>query len=303
VRSIPGHFSPLSPLERKTTLQYPQIGIVYTVFFFHLYTLLNLKFTQMANPHKYYLQHMNDKTGYRSTWAPDKVLEIGQIGQLDRTGIFNVYTTLQKEGIPVEVSNDVSDTEMDYTSNDSVDVSIKLSGAIPAAGSVLANADAGFQFTFKKENSVVFKTSGHKTHQIVNLAAITKKVLEKYKNDEWEKDWLIITELVVADTSTIIIGNSKNAGLELKANANVTAGQLKLTDASLGLTVAHEQGSTLKYITQNGLTPLYRVMGIRDPWIGKTRVETKGERGAELLADGDFTIRGFDPREFGEEED
>jgi len=229
----------------------------------------------MANPHQFYLIHMNKKTGYRATWDPGRPLIIGQIGKLDKSGVFTVYSSLEKEGIPIEILTDTSASEMDYTSHDQVNISIKAKGATPVTGSVLTKADAGFTIGFKSERAVVFQAKGFKTHQITNLKEIEKQVREKYKNGNWEKHWLIITTLVETSAATIIISNSKNVMLDLKAQANVGTAKLKLTDASLGLSVAREQGSTLKFLAEAGLTPLYTLSGIRHPLFGKPTMVKK----------------------------
>jgi len=252
----------------------------------------------MANPHKFYLAHMSAKTGYRAAWDPSRPHVIGQIGKLDQSGVFNVFSNLEKEGIPVETLADPSTMEMDYTSHDSVSISVKLSGKAPQAGSVLTDAEAGFSFEFKNERSIVFQTSGHRTHQLTNLAEIERLIIQKFKDGNWDKNWLIITQLVEANTATIIISNSSNSSLELSAKASAGTTDLKLTDASLGLTVAREKGSTLKYITQNGLTPLYRVMGIRHPLFGKPQLSTKGDK--EEQQKESFGLQDFDPGELQE---
>jgi len=237
---------------------------------------------------------MNSKAGYRASWDPGKPLKIGFVGRLDKSGVFSIFTSLEKESIPVETQVDDTTTDMDYTSNESVSITAKLSGTIPAAGSALTNADAGFTFEFKSEASVVFQSQGNQTNQLTNLAEIKKLILAKYRDGNWDKDWLVVTELVKAKAATIIISNSTNGTLELKANANVGTTNLKLTDLSLGLSVAKERGSTLKYIAQEGLTPLYRVMGIKKPLFSQTDIVIKG---TEEIEDSDFEIQEFDERE------
>ncbi|ULQ51779.1 hypothetical protein [Flavihumibacter fluvii] len=249
----------------------------------------------MANPHKFYLAHMNAKTGYRATWDPGRPLKIGFIGKLDKFGVFTVFSSLDKEGLIPEVLTDTSDSEMDYTSENEVNIGTKLAGKAPAVGSVLTDAEAGFVIDFKSEKGVVFKANGYKTHQVTNLGEIEKFILPKFKQGNWEKDWLIVTQLVEASSATIIISNSSNGKLELKASAGVGAANLKLTDASLGLTVARETGSTLKFIAQEGLTPLYRLMGIRHPLFGKPGLRTKGIQ--EGMDKEEFQLQDFDPGE------
>ena len=254
----------------------------------------------MADAYKFYLKHMNDQTGYRATWDPGRPLQIGFIGKLEGPGVFTVFSSLQKEGIEPEIVSDSSSSELDYTSNDQVSIGIKLAGSTPAAGSILTNAEAGFEFEFKSENAIVFKVDGYKTHQIINIANIESQIKEKYNNGNWEKDWVVVTQLIEADTATIIISNSGNSNLTLKAKAGAGTGELKLTDASLGLTVAREKGSTLKFITQSHLTPLYKVMGLVHPFLGKLKLATKS---LEAATDADeFTIRDFSDAELADAE-
>lgn len=241
---------------------------------------------------------MNARTQYRATWDPTKKLLIGYIGKL-QNGVLSIYSSLEKEGIPAQVQIDDSGAAMDYTSHDSVSITTKLAGSSPVAGSVLTDLDAGFSLAFKSDRSIVFQTSNHKVHQLVNLAEIEQAVLDKYENGSWDKEWLIVTELVEADSATIIISNSSNGVLDLKANASAGAAQLSLANAALGLSVAREQGSTLKYITQNGLTPLYRVMGIRHPFLGDPSLHTKSipATGGQYSP---FQIQEFDERELAD---
>jgi hypothetical protein len=239
---------------------------------------------------------MHNKTGYRATWDPNRSFKIGQVGKLNKDGSFTVYSSLEKEGIPIEVDTSTADIEMDYTSHDSVGISFKASGKAPAVGSAFTTADAGIRFEFKSERSIVFQTSKQKTHQLVNVGEIEQHVVKKYKDGNWDKDLLIISQLVEAGTATIIIANSSNAELELNAKAGIGTGQLKLTDASLGLSTVSEKGSTIKYIAESGLTPLYTLMGIRHPWLfGKDKLVTKST--TEEIQSEEFRIIPFEEAE------
>lgn len=244
----------------------------------------------MASPHKFYLDYMHKKTGYRATWNPGLPLKIGFIGKLDADGSFKVFSSLEKEGIIAEVLTDESKAELDYTSSDTVSVNTKLSGSVPAAGSVLSNLDAGFDISFNSEKAIIFKAGGVATDQIINIGDIEKQILEKYENGTWDKDLVVVTQLVKTDAATIIISTSSSGKLELKANAGVGAGTgLKITDAALGLSVASEKGSSIKFISENGLTPLYQVMGVRDPIIGRNTIVTRGGKEEQES----FIIRDF----------
>ncbi len=252
----------------------------------------------MINPSKFYLSHMHNKTKYRATWDPTKRFKIGDIGKLEH-GVLSIYTSLEKEGIPVERSKGNCGTAMDYTSHSSVTIKTKLKGTVPATGSAFTTADAGFSFDFKGDNSIVFQTSNHQVCQLINLAEIELAVLEKYELGNWDKDWVIVTELIEADNATIIISNSSNGILELKASANIGTGKLTLTDAALGLSVLHEKGSTLKYIAQNEITPLYRVMGLRSAFLSNLSMGTRGQL-KYVVSEERLEILDYDEREHSE---
>lgn len=237
---------------------------------------------------------MYAKTKYRAAWDPTKHLKIGYIGKLQQ-GVISIYSSLDKEGIPLEVATSISSAAMDYSSQDSVVISAKLSGEIPVPGSALTTADAGFSFGFNSQESIVFQTGNYKVHQLVNLAEIEDMVLRKYKKGNWDRDWVILTELVEAGQATIIISNSYQGVLELKAHTAAGAGKMSLTDASLGLSVVREKGSSLKYIAQDGLTPLYRVMGIQHPFLGNLSLSSKNKR--NMQPEERLQLLDFDERE------
>lgn len=230
----------------------------------------------MASPFKYYLEHMHKKSGYRAIWDPGRNLQLGLVGKLDGNGSFTTYTSLTKEGITMEVTPDDKPIDQDYTSNESVEIAVKASGDAPVAGSFLTKLDAGFSIKFKGDSGVVFRTQGQRTDEITNIAELEKAILQKYKEKNWDKDWLIITRLIKCDSGTIIISNSSNTNLELRAKGDVAAAQLSLADASLNLSTAWEKGSSLKFIGQAGMTPLYSLMGVRHPLFSKAGFVNKG---------------------------
>ncbi len=217
---------------------------------------------------KDYLKYMNQQTGYRACWDPGRKLQLGQIGRLDKNGFFTVGSTLEKENIKPDLSPVTPTTGVvDYTTKGNLTITMKAAGEAPVAGSFLTQTDVGCNITFTSEKAIVFQAAGYKSQELTNMFQVEKLIREKYDNGNWDEDWLIITHLITVDTATIIISNNEKGSLDLKASANVGGSALNLTNASLGLCVAREVGNTYKYIAQNGLTPFYRVMGIKQPWL------------------------------------
>jgi len=218
----------------------------------------------MVNPSQYYLQYVHEVSGgYRATWDPALPLQIGDLVKIDDLGVLNIFGSLADRGITPTVRPTVSPLDWKLSSQRGIKVNVKLAGKLPVATSALADVDAGFNIQFDNSNCVLFNISGYTTSVITNLDEIEAFVLAQYHNKAWDTDLLIITSLIHADAATIIISNKGAASIDLKAKANIQAGDLKLTDTSLGLTCTRETGSTVKFIALGGLTPLYKVMGLR----------------------------------------
>lgn len=225
---------------------------------------------------KEYLKELNKKFFYRANWEPTKPIRIGDIGKIEK-GVFSVYSNLEKQGIPMEVRIAENQGNLEYNSSGGVKISKKLSGETSQAVSHLSEGDAGIVVEFNKDRSIAFKANGTKIEMLENLGEIEQAVKAKFKNDEWPKEWVIISELVTADEATILISKSSNAKLELKANAKIGAGeQLDLANGSLELSPQMSQGISTQIIAKEGLSPLYRAAGIKKSWWSGTGFGNKG---------------------------
>jgi hypothetical protein len=224
---------------------------------------------------KQYLKEINKKFQYRATWEPGKTLRIGDIGILEK-GIFSLRSTLEQEQIALQIRVDESEGSLKYTSEGSVEIKAKLAGEMSMPQSQLAKGDAGFAVQFKKQNAVVFTINGTKTYQIENTGQIEREVLQRFAENKWPKDWLIITELVEAKEATILISNAKDSQIELKANADISpSSELNIADAEFNFSVVSKRGLSTEIIAKEGVTPLYRVAGIRKPLLGDPSLGSK----------------------------
>ncbi|KMQ72534.1 hypothetical protein ACM44_00010 [Chryseobacterium koreense CCUG 49689] len=215
----------------------------------------------MKGPQKQYTDEMKRKFGYMATWLPGVPLKMGDIGVI-RDNAFTRIAGLEDFNIGFDIREDETPEDLEYSSKGSVSVTTKLSGTITPPGSSLGNLDAGFIVEFSGANSILFKANKTKTNLIKNTIKLGDEVIKLYKEGKWNKKWVVITELVEAETATILISNTENAKIELKANANITLTKLDIADASLDLGYTHYKGLDTKVIAQSGLTPLFKVKGI-----------------------------------------
>jgi hypothetical protein len=225
---------------------------------------------------KFYLDHIHaSASGYRATWHPGIKLNIGDIIKLDKHGVCNVFSNLKAEGITPTIRSSHATSNKEYNYGSGLEITKKLSGSIPKAGSVLAKGDAGFNIQFKSGKNLIFKISGYTEEMIDNLGILKSAILQKYKSGTWDKDLLVVTHLTTADSATIIISEQGNCAIDIKAAAQVNAGPFEITNASLGLQFVNTKNTSTNILAEKGITPLYKAMGIVSNWYGKKDLDTR----------------------------
>jgi len=225
---------------------------------------------------KQYTKEIYKKFGYYATWLPGKKIKIGDVGKLNGK-VFERETNLKNLGIDFKVVYDKNKISLDYKSEGSVNISPKISGQVPVAGSKLTNLDAGITLNFAKEKSVAFVAQGVLLHQINDLIPVKKEVLKRFATKEWEKDWVIISELAVADSATILISSKGSTTIDIKAKTDIGLDKLQLANTDAGLQLMNSMGLETNIIAEAELTPLFKVVGLK----GK-KVVTKNADGTEV---------------------
>lgn len=219
----------------------------------------------MNGPMKQYTNEMFRRFGYYATWEPNVPLKLGDIGVVKKN-VFTKLSNIENEKIGFDEIPDTTPGDLEYLSQGSVTVTTKLSGTIPSHGSVLANADAGIIVEFEDENSILFKANGTRTPSIKDKIALGERIIERYKASEWDKNWVVITELFTAETATVLISNKSQGRIELKANADIQAANLDIADAKFNFSTVFSKGIGTKFVANKGITPLFRIMGIKTRW-------------------------------------
>src|SRR5688572_12513976 len=213
-------------------------------------------------PQEQYTDDLRKRFGYYATWLPGTPLSLGDVG-LVKDNVFTRVANIEDFKIKFEKLTDDSPDDLEYSSKGSVSVTAKLSGTVTPEGSSLGKLDAGFIVEFQNENSILFKANQAKIGLIKNTNTLGDQVLRLYEEGKWNKHWVVITELVKSESATILISNSANGKIELKANASVDAPKLDIADAKFELGAIFSKGLETKIIAQTGLTPLFKVKGIK----------------------------------------
>lgn len=215
-----------------------------------------------------YIKELKRQFGYHATWLPGTKIELGDIGTMVK-GTFVKISNLEDKGISFEIEYDTTKTNLDHASKGSVSISSKASGSIPSAGSVLKEGEAGITVNFNREKSILFKAKGTLSHSIKDQIKLGKDIIKLYEAGDWNINLVVVTEVVVADSATILISNSSNAKIELKAKAELNVSSVGITSADLDINPAFSHGLSTEIIASSGITPLFRARKVKAGWFRK----------------------------------
>ena len=254
-----------------------------------------------------YITELHQAFGYLfANWVPQEKIALGDYGRF-QMGVFHRDGSLYKDlGIKVNIApEDDARARYEYHSKNSSSAQLKLSGSGKSTG---VKAKAGLEIKFADANSVFFNAAGCALRTVTNLAEIGEEVRRRLGDDTWEYDWVVITSLIAAKSTTAIISSSTQGSIVLNTEANVPT--IDLADAALKLAVSSESNIGLKVVTEPDCWPLFACHQAHWRLLGKPGWQTKllrpeteqSETSAQikaLRAAGEMDITEFDFVETG----
>ena len=209
-----------------------------------------------------YLTEMKKNFGYNATWEPDVKLKLGDVG-IFKDMVFTKATDLATFGVDFKINKEYSKIPLEYATKAKVKLTPKLSNMPPPNESKLKHADTGISVEFYKENAVYFKANNICLNAIKDTTILGNQILRLFRENRWNKNWAIITELIQADHCTVLISDHDDSKIELKANSPVSINTIDLAEADNRFSVEHTKGLNMSIISALHLTPLYKLMGMK----------------------------------------
>jgi len=215
----------------------------------------------MAKLVKAYVGELFRKFQRFAPWLPDVPIQLGAVGVIE-AGEFRRKTTLRALGIKVTASPKGPAVVIDHASTKGVTVTMKAKGVL-LAGSPLTKADIGASVTFSDVGGVVLQASGVKAQSISNADEVGQEILERYKNQTWDDDWVFVDEVRTAEATTILISEASASRLDLRALGKVA----EKVPLSGSFSIVAKEGSVTSFIGQSGLTPLFHLSRVKKKWL------------------------------------
>lgn len=205
---------------------------------------------------------------FYANWMPGQERALGDYGTFKK-GIFIRLGNIKDFGISFDEKIDNSLDDHNFSEGGSYSMQI-IGGA--TAGDV---GNASVEFKLESKSTVYFQALDAQSNEIENKVELGKRLIEGLKNGsiEWNKKWVIITELVDAGRTIAAVALENGASFELKADVNVPAESL-MTDASveLGFTKTKNVGYQVSGQKMQILLGLSRVKGWFKPTLQPERV-------------------------------
>ena len=218
---------------------------------------------------KRYNKHLR-RMGYNGPLTFHKPFELGHIITFAKQSGFEVVGHINDpyyglSDFEPSVKTSPAPVDIDYGDETGVRVNFKTKamGAMPKLG--FAEHDTGLVVGFENTASYMLKTSGTQIHLIENIAQLGQMAQELFKQNKWNKDWYVITELVEAECVTLLIAKGKDSKIAIKSNGNIAlASENDLVRADIGLDIAFKHNMDTKLIGKQGpYFPLFKANGIK----------------------------------------
>ncbi|GHT79760.1 hypothetical protein AGMMS50262_23820 [Bacteroidia bacterium] len=220
-----------------------------------------------------YTDAMRQKYGMvYAAWKLGNHYELGDYGFLN-DNVFERQGNVKQLGFDFEILKDPNPSDENYKSTGVNKNKITADGSTVVAAN--ANAAVGFSIEFSNANTVFYEAMNVRTNKIDDVAKLGAEIKRIYSSGnegengvKWDKKFAVITELDVADSATIILSNTQNAKIELRANANISVAQLNIADPKCGWDRTSETGLESYIIANEGATPLFKLMGLKKRFLG-----------------------------------
>ena len=232
----------------------------------------------MASIAETYANSVREDSGlYYAAWSPEARYSLGDVGILQNGKMFVQKTSLKDEGIAFDEEPDEDPGSFDLTSKRDISISLKLSGEVNPSAPSLPSGKAGVVVGFGRSSNYIIRSEEVYEPRIRNMAAVEREVMERFKARRWQKEWVIISQLVRCVKVDILISKSSNTKVEILAKGDVPAGQyVNLGNVDFGFEITAGGGAVYNFLNTKNATPLFQLVGIRTRFPFGTKIGTRG---------------------------
>jgi hypothetical protein len=234
-----------------------------------------------------YTSEITKRYDYLATWYPGTEIGPGTVGRFLKDRLFNPESTLEKLGISVTMLEGRSNTEWSHQSATGFEYGIKLQGEASVLAPNIPINEAGIGMRFSGSGATFFQLAGVTVHRIEDQISLAREMACRAKAKQWERDWIVVTEVLRAKRAVILVCQSNHGSAEFSLGADVGVAGLKALTANANVSFTHDEELATK-VFGDRLTPLFRAVRLRRKFfVGPREVAPAFAVDLEELASGD----------------
>lgn len=209
---------------------------------------------------KLYRKAVWNQLGYLANWLPTTAIEAGDIGIWSAEG-FTRVGTLRGRGIAFGTRH--HEHPVDFTTR-----AVKRFEVVGAGQGEVGGHGFGVELDFAAEGEFVFQAGGCRSTTIDGCESLLGQMKSQYRDQQWEPNYVVISEVVAAERATILLSQSQAASLKLE-------GPKSLEDLlAVDIKVVRQSGTVTQIVAQAGLVPLFKALKLEPGWFGRVRGRT-----------------------------
>lgn len=220
---------------------------------------------------KKYTSEIYNEWNYHAPWLPNTRVHLGDICVVQCNKLVVLGNISSELDLDLNITTS-STSNYVYKSEGGTTVTSKASGEIGENDPSLSTT---LEINFTKKNSIFFAAQNCRVQYIENAINIEKMIIEKFKKQEWKANHLVVTELVQAQFSTILICEEPGQKYEVHSKSNSSLMTDLSTNFSLG--GCNQSSMAFECIGEGKLTPLVSLSGIKKGWFTDPRIVRRGE--------------------------
>lgn len=198
---------------------------------------------------------LHDEAGYYLAQTIGTERRLGDVGHYNENG-FNRRSTLNNLGIQFDTRESGQQADYEFGGDRGVTQSVSAKGEPASAFNSITEAEAGVRFDFSSESSFAISINGAKEISISNKNAIAK-ALGEIETEYPDLNNAIVSRVMTAESTTVLISGSSEATVELRANASIEVTDFTVGDLNTNFEVSYSKNMETKQVGEQGVTPLY----------------------------------------------
>ncbi len=210
-----------------------------------------------------YAKAVREALDYFPSWPLSYEPRLGDVGVLEGN-VFKRTDSLESLGLGrFETRESGGEEVLEFTSEEGAKVTFGAGAESTVKG---LGGRVGVELT--REGAVFLRVGEHSLEQIESIDSLGRAILDRFKRGEWERNRVVVTEVVRAKAATILVSGSGGARAHFRVNAELPA---DVAVARGHLTLEKADGSFAGKMVAQASAPLLRTSGIRRAgvlWLG-----------------------------------